>query len=163
MHTCRPNDYAAEIFFVFFNWDSFHARLNSHYTDGVTRKRNTKRLMFCSYFSFTIFSLIFFPLLPKVFTDILKIYELPKIYNKIPKYYQTLLVTIIIYQANFMSQLHLDLNYTPINFTGNVHQRAKDFFGTKFKKILSRIFFLKSSAERILFFFCIRCCPYPLQ
>ena len=52
----------------------------------------------CSNFSFTIFSLMFFPLLPKVFTDILKIYELHKIYNKIPKYYQIL--TIIIWLLN---------------------------------------------------------------
>ena len=27
-----------------FNWDSLHARLNSHYKAGVTRKRITKRL-----------------------------------------------------------------------------------------------------------------------
>ena len=26
----------------FFNWDSFHARLNSHYKQGVTRKKGTK-------------------------------------------------------------------------------------------------------------------------
>ena len=29
---------------IFFNWDSLHARLNSHYKHGVTRKRSTKRL-----------------------------------------------------------------------------------------------------------------------
>ena len=40
-------------------------------------------LMFCSNFSFTIFSLMLFPLLWKVFTDILNIYELPKIHNEI--------------------------------------------------------------------------------
>ena len=33
--------------------------------------------MFCSNFSFTIFLQMFFPLFSKVFTDILKIYELP--------------------------------------------------------------------------------------
>ena len=49
----------------------------------------------------------------KVFTDILKTYELPKIYNKIPKYCQALLVTIIIYQAIFISQLHLALELYP--------------------------------------------------
>ena len=43
-------------------------------------------LMFCTNFSFAIFSLMFFPLCLKVFSDILKIYELPKINNKIPKY-----------------------------------------------------------------------------
>ena len=38
--------------------------------------------MFCSNFNLTTFSLMFFPLFSKVFTDILRIYELPKIYNK---------------------------------------------------------------------------------
>ena len=38
--------------------------------------------MFCSNFGLTIFSVIFFPLFLKIFTDILKIYELPKIYQK---------------------------------------------------------------------------------
>ena len=46
---------------------------------------------------------MFFPLFTKVFTNILKIYELPEIYNKILKK----LFTIIIYQVNSMSQLHL--------------------------------------------------------
>ena len=62
-----------------------------------------ERLMLCFKFSFTIFLLMFFPLFSKVFTNILKIYELPKIYNKILKK----LFTIIIYQVNSMSQLHL--------------------------------------------------------
>ena len=66
-----------------------------------------QRLMFCSKFSFTIASLMFFPLFSKVFTNILKIYELPKINNMIPKYCRILVLTIIIYQANSMSQLHL--------------------------------------------------------
>ena len=48
---------------------------------------------------------IFTNVLSKVFTDILKIYELPEIYNKIPKYCQTLALTIIIFQANSMSQV----------------------------------------------------------
>ena len=61
------------------------------------------RLVFCLKFSFTIFSLMFLPLFSKVVTNILKIYELPKIYNKILKK----LLTIIIYQVNSMSQLHL--------------------------------------------------------
>ena len=50
---------------------------------------------------------MFFPLYSKVFTNILKIYELPKINNTIPKYCQTLNNN----QANSMSQLHLA--YTP--------------------------------------------------
>ena len=65
-----------------------------------------QRLMFYSKFNFTIFLLMFFPLFPEVFTNILKIYELRKINNTIPKYCQTLVLTII-YQANSMSQLHL--------------------------------------------------------
>ena len=76
---------------------------------------------------------MFFPLFSKVFTNILKIYELPKI-NNIPKYYQTIFLTIIIYQANSMSQLHLASEITPINFIENVPSGAKDSFGTKFKK-----------------------------
>ena len=50
---------------------------------------------------------MFFPLFSKVFPNILKIYELPKIYNEILKYCQTLVLKIIIYQANSMSHLHL--------------------------------------------------------
>ena len=52
--------------------------------------------MSCSNFSFKIFLVIFFPLFSEIFTDILKIYELPKIYNKIPKYWETLVSTTII-------------------------------------------------------------------
>ena len=52
---------------------------------------------------------IFANVLSKVFTDILKIYELAKICNKKPKYCQTLVLTIIIYKANSISQLHVDL------------------------------------------------------
>ena len=77
---------------------------------------------------------MFFPLFSKVFTDILKIYELPKIYNKIPKYCQTLVLTMIMYQANSMSNLIWLLNYTPINFIENKQFGAKDSFGTKFNK-----------------------------
>ena len=46
-------------------------------------------------------------LFSNVFTDILIMYELPRIYNKILKYWQTIVLTRIIYQANSMSQLHL--------------------------------------------------------
>ena len=66
-----------------------------------------RRLMFCSKFSFTIFLLMFFPLFSKFFTNILKIYELPKINDAILKSCQTLVLTIIILQVNSMSQLHL--------------------------------------------------------
>ena len=40
---------------------------------------------------------IFTNVLPIILTNILKIYELPEIYNQIPKYYQKLVLTIIIY------------------------------------------------------------------
>ena len=67
-----------------------------------------------------------------VLTNILKIYELPKIINMVPKYCQTLVLTIIIYQANSMSQLQLASElYTPINFIENVLMGEKDSFGTK--------------------------------
>ena len=61
--------------------------------------------------------------------------------------------------ANSMSQIHLDLHYTPITFIENVPLGAKDYFGTKLKKkkkILGRILPKK-------FFLCrIRFCPYSL-
>ena len=74
-----------------------------------------------------------------VLTNILKIYELPKIINMVPKYCQTLVLTIIIYQANSMSQLHLASEIYP--FIENVLLGAKDSLGTKLKKILGGIFF----------------------
>ena len=83
---------------------------------------------------------MFFPLLSNVFTNILKIYELPKIYNKIPKYCQTLALTIIIYQIP--SKFIWLLNYIPMNVIENVALPAKDSFDSKFlKEILGRIFF----------------------
>ena len=50
---------------------------------------------------------------PNVFTDILKIYELPTIYSKKPKYCQILVLPITIYQANSMSQFHLGFQICP--------------------------------------------------
>ena len=43
--------------------------------------------------------LMFFPLFSNFFTNILKIYELPRIYNKVLKK----LFTIIIYQVNYVT------------------------------------------------------------
>ena len=63
--------------------------------------------MFCSNFRLAIFSLMFFPLFYTIHTDILKIYELPEINDEVPKCCQTVILTMIIYQANSMSQLHL--------------------------------------------------------
>ena len=62
---------------------------------------------------------MFVPLFSKVFSDILKIYELPKMYIKIPKYWQALVVTVVIYQVDSMSQLHLAFELYPINFIKN--------------------------------------------
>ena len=77
---------------------------------------------------------MFFPLFSKVFTNILKIYEVSKTINKILKK----LFTIIIYQIISLSQLHLTSELIE-----NVQLEAKDSFGTKFKKFLVRILFLK--------------------
>ena len=60
------------------------------------------RLVFCFKFSFTMFLLMFLPLFTKFVNNILKIYELPEIYEILKK-----LFTIIIYQFNSMSQLYL--------------------------------------------------------
>ena len=48
---------------------------------------------------------MFFPLFSEASTDILRIYELSKILNKIPC--QTLVLTMIFYNANSVLQLHL--------------------------------------------------------
>ena len=56
---------------------------------------------------------MFVLLLHKISTDTLKIYDMPNIYNKIPKYCKTRLVTITIYQANFMFQLYLAFELYP--------------------------------------------------
>ena len=61
-----------------------------------------QRLLFCFKFSFKIFLLMFFPIFSNFFTNILKIYELRKIYKVLKK-----LFTIIIYQVDSMSQLYL--------------------------------------------------------
>ena len=70
----------------------------------------------------------------KVFTNILKIYKLPKIYNKIPKYCQALVLAIIIYQANSMSQLYLASELYTYQLIENMPSEAEDSFGTKLKK-----------------------------
>ena len=57
--------------------------------------------------------MLFFPLFSKVFTDILKTYERLKVLNKIPKYSQTLILTIINYTANCIPQLHVAFELNP--------------------------------------------------
>ena len=56
--------------------------------------------MFYSNFSFTMFSLMIFPLFSKIFTSVLIIYETTKIHNKIPTYNKMLVLTITIYQCS---------------------------------------------------------------
>ena len=67
---------------------------------------------------YNIFTMMIFPLFSKVFINILKIYELPTIDKKIVKK--------IVHNNHLACQFYL-----------------KDSFGTKFKRILARIFFLK--------------------
>ena len=75
---------------------------------------------------------MFFPLLLKVFKNIFDIYELSKIYNKIPKYCRTLALTVIVYQVNSMPHLHLAFELYP--FLENRSYWAKDPFRTKLNK-----------------------------
>ena len=84
-----------------------------------------------------------FPLFWKIFTNILKIYELPKIYNKILKK----LFKIIIYQINSVSQIHL-----ASDLYGKCTLGGKNLFGTKLKKILGRIFFKRNLVPKEPFF-----------
>ena len=84
---------------------------------------------------------IFFNVLSKVFTEILNVYELPKIYNKKPKYCQKFVLIIITYQVNSIPNFIWLLNYTP------GEQRA--LLTLNFKKILGRIFFIKCHAKRV--------------
>ena len=83
----------------------------------LTKLLYSRDLMLCSNFNFLIF-LLFFPLFPKVFTGILKTYELLKIYDK-THYCQMLVLTIMIYQVNSVPTPWL-LSYTPINFVQNI-------------------------------------------
>ena len=114
--------------------------------------------MFCSNFSFTIFSLMFFSLFSKVFADILEIYELPKIYNEIPKYCQKPVLTIIIYQTNSMSQRHQALElYMPLLTLLKMCPRIlRTLLALNFKKILGKTFVLKlvSKESFVLSLFC---------
>ena len=75
---------------------------------------------------------MFFPLYSNVSTNILKIYKLPKIDNMMPKYCQTLVLAIIIYQANSMSQLRLASELYP--FFENVSLGPKDPLALNQKK-----------------------------
>ena len=121
-----------------------------------------QKLMFCFKFSFTIFLPMFFSFFSNVFTNILKIYELLKINNTIPKYCQTFVLTKIIYQF-YVTTSSGFWTIHPINFTENMFLRAKDSFHTKLKKSYVRFFLKKCSAKGVLLFCCIKCCPYSLQ
>ena len=92
-----------------------------------------------------------------IFTNFLfMIYELPKIYNKVRKYCQTLALAIIIYQTNcqlpYPNCIQI-LNYILVNFILNIPQGTKDSFGTKLKKRFRQDFFKKCSAKSVLFCF----------
>ena len=116
-----------------FIWQAYHKIVKNLFPLHICRPNDHTREI--SYFAPTIFLLMFFPLFSKVFPDILKIYELPKIYNKIPKYWQTLVLTIIILQANSMSQLHLAfdfINLTLLTLSKMCPRVAKNSFGIKF-------------------------------
>ena len=113
-----------------------------------------QRLVFSFIFSFTIFLLMLFSLFSNVFTNILKIYELPKIYNKILKK----LFTIIIYQVNSMSQLHL---VSEILLKMYIWEQMT-LLALK-KKYQVGYFLKKGSVKRVLLFCCIRSCPYSVQ
>ena len=52
-----------------------------------------------------------------------------------------------------MSQTSELLNFQLLNFIENVHLGAKDSFGTKLKKTLGRIFFLKMLCQKSPSFF----------
>ena len=89
--------------------------------------------MFYFEFSFTIFLLMFLPLFSKVISNILKIYELSKIYKILKKKEKSQ------YSSNRSILCH-DFTWL-LNFIENVHLGAKDSFSTKLKKILVKIFF----------------------
>ena len=100
-----------------------------HCTCIWTKGLYSRDLMFWANFIFTIFSLVFVPLFSKDFTDILRIYELRKIYNKMPKYCKKLVLTIITYEAS--SSFIWGLNYIPVNIIENIPKWIKDTFATK--------------------------------
>ena len=71
-----------------------------------------KRLLFCLKFSFTIFLLMFFPIFSNVFTNILKIYELPKIFKILKKLLtmssaRSILCHNFVWLLKFIENVHL--------------------------------------------------------
>ena len=109
--------------------------------------------MFCSNFNFTIFS--------KVFTDILKIYELHKIYYKIP-YCQILVLTIIIYQANSVPTSSGFVTIPLLTLLKLCPRMQRTLLAITLKKNPRQDIYLKCSAKKVLFCY-IRYCPYSLQ
>ena len=105
--------------------------------------------MFCSNFNFTMFSLIFFPFFPKVFTSILKIYELLKIYHKIPYCQIYTCLNNNELQGQFCPNFIWRLNYTSISFVENMPQDANYSFGTKLKQNPRQDISLKCSAKSL--------------
>ena len=66
-------------------WQAYHKKSLKLYFLCTYDDKMKILQRFCLKLSLTKFSLVFFPLFSKEFTNICKIYGLPKIYNKIPK------------------------------------------------------------------------------
>ena len=108
--------------------------------------------MFYLNFSFTIFSLMFFSLFWKVFIDILKIYALSKVQNKIPNIFRYFILyfkkhlfylTMIIYQANSVPPTAPDFFIIPLLTLLKMCPRAQGtFLIINFRKIIGRTYFL---------------------
>ena len=124
------------------------------YVDQVAIQQ---RLNEWSNFSFIIFSVMFFPLFWKVFIDILKIYELPWIYNKLPKYCNN----------HLPGQFYVPTSYgfwtiPLLTLLKMGLRRQTTLLALNLKKILVRIFFQNVGLKET-FFRSIRCCPYSVQ
>ena len=91
---------------------------------------------------------MFLPLSLEVFTDILKIYELPKIYNKTPKYWQALSVTKIIYEVPTSSGFWAIPQLTLLKMSP---KGQRIILGLNLKKYPCYDIFLKRSTKRVLF------------
>ena len=101
-------------------------------------------IQFCN-----IFTNVFFI----IFTDILKIYELIKIYNKIPKYCQKLFLTIIIYQAKYYVKISSGLRTIPLLILLKMCSWGQKTLSVlDKKKILGTIFSLKMQCQKSPFF-----------
>ena len=113
----------------------------------------TIEIVFGFRFSFTIFLLMFLPLFPKVVTNILKIYELPKIYHTLK----------IVHNNHLPGQFYVTTSSGFCTLFKIYTWGQRNLLALNLKKILGRILILKCSAKRVLLFCCIRCCFYSPQ